>query len=256
MKISSIKIIVIVLLIFGCANLFSQQRKDSLRILFVGNSYTFTHNLPQVVSLISDSLPVKLFTRKSVVGGATLSEHWRNARGLRSKEMIQNSKWDYVVLQDNSMWPVDHPDSTAYYIKLLSDLIKSKGAKPVLYMTWAREKVPQFQEQITSVYSKAAKDNGIILVPAGAAWEEAFRLRPTAELFSSDGSHPSPMGTFLNACVFASVLTGKVPDKLPNSYSINDLSGESVNLMYLDPLDVVFCLKVTKKVVEEYKKGK
>jgi len=39
------------------------QQKE-LKVLFVGNSYTYGYNLPQIVSIISEETPVKLITRK------------------------------------------------------------------------------------------------------------------------------------------------------------------------------------------------
>ncbi|NEW84128.1 MAG: hypothetical protein GZ094_17410 [Mariniphaga sp.] len=147
----------------------AQVKRDTLKVLFVGNSYTYVQNLPRVVSIISDSTKTKLVTRKSTVGGAFLSEHWFGKRGLKTKEIITKGKFDIVILQENSMGTIQQPDSTIKYAKLLCQLIKSSGAKPYFYMTWAREKVPQYQDEITNVYSKIAKDNGAILVPVGEA---------------------------------------------------------------------------------------
>jgi len=35
-------------------NGYAQVQKDTLRVLFVGNSYTYFENLPQVVSVLSE----------------------------------------------------------------------------------------------------------------------------------------------------------------------------------------------------------
>jgi hypothetical protein len=37
------------------------------------------------------------------------------------------------------------------------------------------------------------------LLPAGAAWREAWRLDPSLALYSDDGFHPSPLGSYLAA---------------------------------------------------------
>ena len=232
---------------------FSQTKKDTLRVLFVGNSYTFTENLPQIVSLLSDSTHTKLITKKSVVGGATLREHWYSERGLKSRELIAKGGYDVVVLQENSMGTINFPDSTLKYIKLFSDLIKSKGAKPCLYVTWARKRVPQYQDQITKIYLQAATENKIAFVPAGPAWELARNIRPDVPLHGPDEHHQSSLGTFLNACIFTAVLTGEIPKTTRQGYGTTDLYGESIQLMYLDALDIVFCLKVTEQILKDYK---
>lgn len=230
---------------------YSQGKKDTLKVLFVGNSYTYVQNLPQLVSIISEGTKTKLVTRKSTVGGAYLSEHWKGERGLKTRQLIRQGHFDVVVLQDNSMATILQPDSTAKYAKLLCRLIIESGAKPYLYMTWAREKVPQYQEEITAVYSKIALDNNAVLVPVGKAWQLALQLRPGIELFNQDGSHPSSLGAILSACVFTAALSGEVPSTLPGDYWIQDADGESVQLNGIDNLDGVFFQKVTSQVLQQ-----
>ncbi|MEX0360676.1 MAG: hypothetical protein AB3N10_06765, partial [Allomuricauda sp.] len=72
---------------------------------------------------------------------------------------------------------------------------------------------------------------------------------PEINLFKSDGSHPSELGTFLTACVFVAKVLDEIPDKLNNLYKTTDIYGESIRLMALDPLDVVFCKEVAKELV-------
>lgn len=229
----------------------AQTTKDTLKVLFVGNSYTYVENLPQLVSILSEGTKTKLLTRKSTVGGAYLSEHWKGERGLKTCQLITNGKFDLVVLQDNSMATIQQPDSTAKYARLLCRLIRQSGAKPCFYMTWARERVPQYQQQISAVYSKIAKDNNAALIPVGNAWELARQLRPTIQLFNADGSHPSALGAILSAYVFTSVLTGEVPSSTPTEFWIKDANGESVRLNDMDALDAVFFQKVSEQILKE-----
>jgi hypothetical protein len=236
---------------FSGSSASAQVKRDTLKVLFVGNSYTYVQNLPQVVSIISDSTKTKLITRKSTIGGAYLSEHWFGKRGLKTKEIITKGKFDIVILQENSMAPIQQPDSTIKYANLLCQFIKASGAKPCFYMTWAREKVPQYQGEISNVYSRIAKDNGAILVPVGKAWELAMKLRPTINLYDPDGSHPSGLGAILSAYVFVGALTGEVPASIPGWYGIKDIDGESVQLMSIDNLDAMFFRKVTEQTLRE-----
>jgi hypothetical protein len=248
------RLLLVILIIYG---IFShnytqaQEKKNALRVLFVGNSYTYVQNLPQLVSIISDSTKTKLVTRKSTVGGAYLSEHWKNQRGLKTRELISKGHFDIVVLQENSMATIQQPDSTIKYAGLLCKLIKESGAKPYFYMTWAREKVPQYQQEITSVYLKIAKANNAGLVPVGEAWELARQLRPTINLYETDGSHPSNLGAILSAYVFVSVLTGEVPASIPGGFQILDADNESVQLTNIDNLDAVFFKKIIEQIIQK-----
>ncbi len=140
------------------AGLHAQQKE--LKVLFVGNSYTYGYNLAHIVSLMSDECSTRLITRKSVIGGAYLWEHWNGNRELETKAMIAEGEFDIVVLQDNSMSGIETPDSTLKYVKLFTDYNSLHGAKTYLFNTWAREKVPQFQAEIDEMYIRAAEECG------------------------------------------------------------------------------------------------
>ncbi|MBN2485534.1 MAG: hypothetical protein JXB34_06145 [Bacteroidales bacterium] len=225
--------------------------KDTLKVLFVGNSYTYVQNIPQVVSILSDSSDTKLVTRKSVVGGARLSEHWHGNRGLNTKELIETGNFDIVVLQDQSMSTIEQPDSVLKYIALFCGLARKHGAKPYLYMTWAREKVPQYLHVIEDVYTRAAKENNAVLVPVGKAWEKAKQIRPDIQLYVSDGSHQSALGAYLSACVFVAAILGEMPRQIPNYITIYDIEGESLVIMDIDRLDAEFCRKIASASVNQ-----
>jgi len=245
--------IIITLLIFTTVGSIcvAQDKKDTLKVLFVGNSYTYFENLPQMVSAVSDYSSTKLITRQSTLGGAKLSEHWRGARGLKTKEIIEKGDFDIVVLQEYSMGAIDEPDSLKKYVALFCDFAGKNGARPYLYLTWARERVPQYQETINKVYAAAALENNAVIVPVGKAWALARQLRPDFELFSDDGSHPAKYGAFLSACVFVAVISGEVPEKLPNDYNTTDHDSEYIRLMSLESLNVTFCRQTAREVIQE-----
>ena len=228
----------------------AQVQKDTLRVLFVGNSYTYFENLPQVVSVLSEQTGTVLITEKITIGGAKLSEHWRGARGLNTKEKIRNGDYDIVVLQEWSLGTINERDSAVFYLGLFSKHAREEGAKPFYYLTWGREKVPQQQEPISRVYRETAALNRATVVPAGEAWALARELRPDFDLYNPDGTHPSELGTYLTACVFAATITGGLPVAIPGTVSIRDSRGEDVILMMIDPLDVEFCRNVALETVE------
>jgi len=252
MKRLTIKINIIIIFFFSLTSI-AQEKKDTINILFVGNSYTYFENMPHMVSLVSDNAKTKLVTKKSVVGGAKLSEHWLGQKGLKTQELIKKGHFDIVVLQEYSMGSIKEADSLVKYSKLFCNLIKENGAKPYLYMTWAREKIPQYQEVINKVYYDVADENDAVIVPVGKAWEFAMELRPNIKLFDDDGSHPNQLGAFLTACTFVGAILGNVPDNLGTFYSIEDAYGESIVLLdQIDPLDVIFLTKVVNEIIMKH----
>lgn len=243
-------IILITFLLLGVSHedCFAQDKQDSLKVLFVGNSYTYFNNLPQIVSVISDSSKTKIVTKKSTAGGARLSQHWLGERGLKTKKIIENGDFDIVVLQGFSMSSINEPDSLRKYVKSFSDFIRKNNAKPYLYLTWAREKVPQYQKIINEVYLDAATESNAVLVNVGKAWELAKKLRPGINLFQPDGSHPTQLGTFLTSCVFVATILNEIPNNSIQTYYFTDKDGESIELMRLSSLDVIFCKKIAEEI--------
>lgn len=239
-----IRIIAIIALFLQVSiNLQATEKRDTLRVLFVGNSYIYYNNLIQLVSLMTDSMETKLICTKSTVGGTNLREHWNGEKGLRSKELIAKNKYDVVVFQDQSMRAIEYPDSLLNYGKLFCSLIKKTGARPVVYNTWSRKNTPETQSQINQVYHQLAKDCGAELADVGNSWHKAMALNPGLELYASDGSHPSAIGTYLAALVFIKTITGKLPSAFATVYNYYDRDGETFRIMQVNKEENTLCLR-------------
>ena len=92
-----------ILLLFALTKTNANSNRDTLRVLFVGNSYIYYNNLPQMVSLLTDSLNTKLICKKSTFGGATLGDHWNSRKGLRTREILAKENIRDVDLQGVSI---------------------------------------------------------------------------------------------------------------------------------------------------------
>ena len=149
MKMKRILSLIFFVLSFG---LFGQEAQKELKILFVGNSYTYGYNLAHITSIMAGETATHLDTYKSVLPGAKLSEHWEGKRGLETRRIIAEGDFDLVILQAYSMAAIWNPEEAMKYIKLFSDHNREHGAHTMLFSTWARERVPQFQEEIDAMY--------------------------------------------------------------------------------------------------------
>lgn len=181
-----------------------------ISVLFVGNSYTFYNDLPQMVQRMSVEAiqPRPLQVRDVTFGGASLQAHWQ--RGEVQK-VIASQHWDYVVIQDFSTMPVDNPDLTREYVRRVAAAARKAGAQPILYLTWARQAKPAMQAQLDSVYTGLANETHALLAPVGQAWQRALAVSPQPQLFIEDGSHPSYAGSYLAASVFYALIYGTPP---------------------------------------------
>ncbi|MBP6795649.1 MAG: hypothetical protein KA143_11370 [Saprospiraceae bacterium] len=230
--------------------IFGQNSKTK-KVLFVGNSYTYFWNLPLTVQVFAEKDSVVFETRQSTGGGMSLRQHWNQENNLKTMDIIQSAEWDCIILQDHSMQAIQKPDSLHYFGKLFSELIHKKGAKTFLYSTWSREKEPQKQELISSEYEKLAMETGATVIPVGRVWEKVRRLRPDIQLFDKDGSHPSPAGTYLTACVVYTVLSGKSPIDLPARVVTHDRNNEKLYLNIQPEMDVKFFQEVVQDMIRK-----
>jgi len=238
---------------FAISSLHAQQATPQ-KVLFVGNSYTYFWNLPQVVAAFATDQNIPLSTQQSTAGGSNLGHHWRGERQLHSIDLIKEGDFDALILQDHSLRSIEAPDSLIYFGNRFSELARKSGTEKIyVYMTWSRVWDPYMQKEITAGYQRLAKAIDAQIVPVGPAWQRARALRPGFPLYDDDGSHPSALGTYLSACVFYGVLTGESPVGLPNRLVSKDEKGEKLYLSIQSAENAQFCQKVAAEIIAQMK---
>lgn len=185
-----------------------------LRVLFVGNSHTFTHDVPRLVTKLAEAAGEDrpLLALAEAPGGTSFQMHWDAGRVTK---LLGEVKWDLVVLQDQSSMPnqtrAQRQQETLPFARQLNDKARESGARTVLFMTWGyQQDYFPMQKRSQEAYQELAKDLKADLVPVGLAWEKALRSRPNLDLWS-DGNHATLKGAYLAACSFYSAFYGKSP---------------------------------------------
>jgi hypothetical protein len=185
-----------------------------MRILFVGNSHTYLNGLPYQVRELVDAAAgcSACEVGMAAAGGKSLGWH---AQDGGTPLAIACSRWDYVVLQQ-ATHPFDGYKKLAEGYAALRPSIEKSGAETLLYVTWKQKAAPESdQDALDSAFERLAREQGLRGVPVGAAWRRARQAAPEIELYGPDSAHASPAGTYLAACVFFGVLTGRPPQGLP-----------------------------------------
>ena len=190
------------------------------RVLFIGNSYTYVNDLPNTLVKLAKSGNQRLEIGMAAPGGWSLSDHLKSNDTLNA---IKASKWNYVVLQEQSQIPASDPirNSEMYpSARGLAGKIKEAGAGLILFDTWGHKAgwpengMPTYegmQHAINYGYLTLAQQLNASVAPVGYAWLAVWRQNPKLNLWQDDGSHPNEMGTYLAACVFYTVLFHKSP---------------------------------------------
>lgn len=208
--------------------------QQTQRVLFIGNSYTYSNNLPNLVASMAAADGNLIVHESNTPGGYTFQNHISNAATLSK---IQQGNWDYVVLQEQSQipaFPINYVETNCFpFATSLNNLIVQHNpcAETIFYMTWGRENgdtqnCPTYppvctyegmDDLLKARYLTMTTTNQAIVAPVGALWRHLRTNYPSVNLYSSDGSHPSLAGTYAAACAFYTAIFRANPQN--NTYN-------------------------------------
>jgi hypothetical protein len=203
-----------------------------LRVLFIGNSYTFADDLEQRYAEVraADAEAREVIVERIASPGYRLEQHLADLQTPGSATATRwashcggEAPWTYVVLQEQSQIPGFPPDEPAAVASraaavALGERARACGAEPVLFETWGRRDgdadnpglfpdYPTMQDRLDEGFEAMAAAGGLRRARVGAAFR-ALHARPDFDfgrLYVADGSHPSALGTWLAALVIAGV---------------------------------------------------
>lgn len=205
---------VIAIVLIGVAvHVLPVTAQRPLRLLFIGNSLTATHDVPGLVALLAQHAGIpRPHTKAVVFGGYSLEDHWQQGDARRA---IAEGGWDVVVLQQG---PSALPESRRLLIRdaeRFAALIVKIGARPALYMVWPSvQRRGDFAGVSQSYRAAATRVKGDVFA-AGEAWRLVLRKHPDIALYAPDGLHPTLAGAYLSALVIVRTLSDQPVVGLP-----------------------------------------
>jgi hypothetical protein len=227
--------------------------------IFIGNSFFYYNNSMHshvlAMQRMADSANKQAYRATSVtISGSGIDWHdvesyFRpNAVGSYSFDEQNNvvfnkldKLFDVAIMMDCSQCPIHPTLKTVFteHAKKNSDIVRTKGAKPVFFMSWAYADKPEMTAQLAEAYTIAGNANNALVIPAGLAFARALAKQPEINLYAIDKRHPSAAGTYLASCVVFAALTGRSP--VGNAY----LAG-------LDAQTTTFLQSIAWDTVQEY----
>jgi len=202
-------------------------------VLFLGNSYTYTNDLPGMLVQLAASGGHAIVKDQNTPGGWTLgAAPSAHAVDPVSLGKLAQAGWQVVVLQEQSQIPAIPPYFSSTSLpggKTLAAKAReaSSCVRVVLFQTWGRKDGAKLcagtdpcfdykdfgamQDALTAAYATLAQETTAEIAPVGEAWRLVRKEHPEIELFSGDGSHPAAPGTYLAACVFYARVFGVSP---------------------------------------------
>ncbi len=220
---------------------------QSKSVLFLGNSYTQVNDLPQLFVNVAQSTNDIFIVDSNTPGGHTLQQHNSNQTSIAK---INQGNWDFVVLQEQSQlpsFPINQVNTQVFpFAQSLNNLIISQNpcAETVFYMTWGRQNGDSqncvanpavctyegMDDLLKYRYMTMTINNEAIVSPVGAVWRYLRTNHPSLNLYSSDGSHPSIIGSYAAACAFYTTLTRKNPLFITFNSTLTSTDAEIIKL--------------------------
>jgi hypothetical protein len=225
----------------------ARSDRPGLRVLFVGNSFTYHNSLPKLVRRLADADR----GRKPIFAVQYAASNWELKSAADDDgldRLLLEVDWDVLVLQEHSLKlsfsPKYRREQTDPHARAI--IARAGGARTLLFMTWGYRggddrNVPgdtyvAMQQRVAYNYRDLGEELGARVAPVGIAWAIALERRPGADLWWQDGEHPSKRGSYLAACVLYAVLTAR--DPTGNSFTAG-----------FDPADARFFQHVARDVV-------
>lgn len=212
-----------------------------VRVAFLGNSIIYFNDVPRLIEAISGGA---IEQDSCLRGGVSFGQLMERGNGMRKKfpgdagapsvAALLSSSWDFVVMNDFTQAPAreaTRQEGIEVLRTQLAPLIARSGATPVLLQTWAYREVvkgsgdlgdtSEFTRRLAEGYRAYAAELAAALpaaqlpriAPVGAAFAAVHAARPELwrALFHTDGFHPSPLGSFLEACTIHTTIFGSAP---------------------------------------------
>ncbi len=193
---------------------------EAPRILFVGNSHTYTNDLPVLFSEVAAAMGHPSDVHEVTEGMYTLTQFAddTDALGAIVNQKLTEETWDFVIIQENTNDAFSFPEENMLPAAAsLNEKIQAAGGQTALLMTWTPKEGAGIigPEYVQSVLAKntiaVSKELDSLLIPGGVAFMRCLEQYPQIELWDEDGMHPSLEGSYLAACIAYAVIFQESP---------------------------------------------
>lgn len=199
----------LLLFVFG----FTPVHGQPTDILFLGNSLTYTNDLPGVVRQLGKAVDQKIRVTSVCYPNYALEDHWRDGE---IQKLLESGRFEYVLFQQGPSSQAYGRSSLLEYGGMISNLARTHDTRPAYLMVWPAVQYYHTFPGVIANHEAAALKNDALLIPAGKAWQQYRRGAFVDELYSADRFHPATNGTLLTALTIVQVLFPELdPAEIP-----------------------------------------
>lgn len=210
-----------------------------MKILFVGNSYTFYNDMPAMFEKLANANGHDVSVFSVTKGGRKLIAYKDNEDPVTQKldDLLKGHHFDVCFIQEQSVLPAMNAGLFLEGVDVVVSKVADRADKLVMYATWGRKEGSKtlaehgftrerMTELLSASYQVAAERYHAFLSPVGRNFLDVNQKDPDINLHNEDLSHPSYLGSCLAALTHFYTLYGEFPK---NTSSLQ-LSPEVLNL--------------------------
>ena len=191
-------------------------------ILIIGNSRTYYHDMPVMISRIAASAgsPYRYAITTLAWGGASFQQNWESEDVQRALAR----RWDQVILQPESRAQVDDSSNASFftYGSKLIQAARTTGSPVAIIVNWGygeslyTNDPPNMRQRYIQAIDDAdqtlAQTSGAKLIETSDVWEQVHAAHPDLLLYE-DGNHPTIYGSYLSALMIDGFMEGRAVSK-------------------------------------------
>lgn len=175
---------------------------NTIRILFVGNSLTYSNSIPLLVEEIGSANGKSIATETLAFPNYALEDHWLEGK---MQQAICQGNFDFVVVQQGPSSQADGRAMLFDYGQRIKDVCLSRGTELAFFMVWPAKTNYHTFNGVIKNYTDAANATNSILCAVGIGFK-GYGDIGDFRFYSSDGFHPSPEGSQIAAEIIYSTL--------------------------------------------------
>ncbi len=171
-------------------------QSNAQKILFVGNSLTYSNNLPKMLEEIAKEFNESIKTKSLCAPNYAIIDHLNEGK---LQKLLQKNKFDYLVVQQGPSSQLEGKKMLIEDGAKLKKLCDKFNIKLVYFMVWTSKRWYYTFDLVIENHTIAAQKNNALLFPVGKIWKAYNNKKNKEDLYSFDGFHPSKAGSFLAA---------------------------------------------------------
>ena len=188
----------------SCKAQNSIKATDSTKtILFVGNSLTYTNDLPSIIVKLGKQKGINIKTEMLAYPNYALEDHWNDGK---MAALIAEKRFDFVVVQQGPSSQNDGRVMLLDYGTRIKTLCDKQNTKLAFFMVWPAFANLFMFDGVVKNYTDASVTTNSLLCPVGTAWRKHFSDTNDYSYYGPDMFHPSVKGSEVAAKIIFETL--------------------------------------------------